>query len=116
MLNDACATGTLAPGDPSTSVDAGGGGERATERPFDQVRPLGLRDGVQLDQPVIVLVGGGTGAITNTVGAKFFASRGVMVDDATGVVGAANNAVAALQAEQRQQHHPDENKTECSSV
>ena len=44
--------------------------------------------------------GGGTGAITNTVGAKFFASRGVMVDDATGVVGAANNAVAALQAAQ----------------
>ena len=44
--------------------------------------------------------GGGTGAITNSVGAKFFASRGVMVDDATGVVGAANNAVAALQASQ----------------
>ena len=44
--------------------------------------------------------GGGTGAITNSVGAKFFTSRGVMVDDATGVVGAANNASAALQAAQ----------------
>ena len=42
--------------------------------------------------------GGGTGAVTNSIGAKFLASRGVMVDDATGVVGAANNAVAALQA------------------
>ncbi len=44
--------------------------------------------------------GGGTGAITNSVGATFFSSRGVMVDDATGVVGAANSAVAALQASQ----------------
>ncbi len=41
--------------------------------------------------------GGGTGAITNSVGAAFFASRGVMVDDATGVVSAANPAVTALQ-------------------
>ena len=41
--------------------------------------------------------GGGTGAMTNSVGAKFFVSRGVMVDDATGVVSAANTAVAALQ-------------------
>src|SRR5687768_2796735 len=44
--------------------------------------------------------GGGTGAITNSLGAKFLASRGVMVDEATGVVGAANNAVAALQSMQ----------------
>jgi predicted amidohydrolase YtcJ len=44
--------------------------------------------------------GGGTGAITNSVGAKFLASRGVTVDDATGVVSAANNAVAALQSAQ----------------
>jgi predicted amidohydrolase YtcJ len=44
--------------------------------------------------------GGGTGAITNSRGVKFFASRGVVVDETTGVVGAANNAVAALQAMQ----------------
>jgi predicted amidohydrolase YtcJ len=43
--------------------------------------------------------GGGTGAITNTVGRAFFAARGVAVDDA-GVVGAAQAAVAALQTVQ----------------
>jgi predicted amidohydrolase YtcJ len=44
--------------------------------------------------------GGGTGAITNSVGSAFFAARGVMADDATGVVASAQAAVAALQAVQ----------------
>jgi predicted amidohydrolase YtcJ len=44
--------------------------------------------------------GGGTGAITNGVGRAFFATRGVMVDEATGVVASAQAAVAALQAVQ----------------
>src|SRR5512145_548892 len=44
--------------------------------------------------------GGGTGAITNSVGRAFFAGRGVEVDDATGVVASAQAAVAALQAVQ----------------
>ena len=44
--------------------------------------------------------GGGTGAITNSVGSTFFTARGVMVDDATGVVASAQAAVAALQAVQ----------------
>jgi predicted amidohydrolase YtcJ len=44
--------------------------------------------------------GGGTGAITNTLGREFFTSRGVAVDEATGVVTAAQAAVAALQAVQ----------------
>jgi predicted amidohydrolase YtcJ len=44
--------------------------------------------------------GGGTGAITNTFGRAFFASRGVMVDETTGVVAAAQAALTALQAAQ----------------
>ena len=40
--------------------------------------------------------GGGTGAITNSVGSAFLTARGVMVDDATGVVTSAQAAVAAL--------------------
>jgi len=44
--------------------------------------------------------GGGTGAITNSFGSTFLASKGVMVDEATGVVAAAGPAVAALQAAQ----------------
>jgi predicted amidohydrolase YtcJ len=44
--------------------------------------------------------GGGTGAITNSVGRAFFAARGVMVDDVTGLVGSAQAAVAAIQAGQ----------------
>jgi predicted amidohydrolase YtcJ len=44
--------------------------------------------------------GGGTGAITNSLGRAFFASKGVSVDETTGVVSAANAAVAALQAVQ----------------
>jgi predicted amidohydrolase YtcJ len=45
--------------------------------------------------------GGGTGAITNSVGRAFFAARGVTADEA-GVVGAAQAAVAALQSAQTQ--------------
>jgi predicted amidohydrolase YtcJ len=44
--------------------------------------------------------GGGTGAITNSVGRTFFASKGVMADEATGVVASAQAAVAALTAAQ----------------
>jgi predicted amidohydrolase YtcJ len=44
--------------------------------------------------------GGGTGAITNSIGRTFFAARGVAVDEATGVVASAQAAVAALQAAQ----------------
>ncbi|HVQ14796.1 MAG TPA: amidohydrolase family protein, partial [Vicinamibacterales bacterium] len=44
--------------------------------------------------------GGGTGAITNSLGRTFFASRGVTVDESTGVVAMAAQAVAALQASQ----------------
>jgi predicted amidohydrolase YtcJ len=44
--------------------------------------------------------GGGTGAITNTFGRAFLASRGVMVDEATGVVASAQAALAALQSAQ----------------
>jgi len=44
--------------------------------------------------------GGGTGAITNSLGQAFFAGKGVAVDVATGVVTAANAAVAAIQAVQ----------------
>jgi predicted amidohydrolase YtcJ len=44
--------------------------------------------------------GGGTGAITNSVGRAFFATKGVMVDEATGAVGSAQAAIAALQAGQ----------------
>jgi predicted amidohydrolase YtcJ len=42
--------------------------------------------------------GGGTGAITNSLGQAFFAGKGVTVDAVSGVVASANNAVAALQA------------------
>src|SRR6185436_950024 len=45
--------------------------------------------------------GGGTGAITNSLGRAFFASKGVMVDDTSGVVSAAAMALAALQAVQK---------------
>ncbi len=44
--------------------------------------------------------GGNTGAITNSVGRAFFAGKGVMVDEATGVVASAQAALAALQAAQ----------------
>jgi predicted amidohydrolase YtcJ len=44
--------------------------------------------------------GGGTGALTNSLGVAFFQSKGVGVDAASGVVASANAAVAALQAAQ----------------
>ncbi len=44
--------------------------------------------------------GGGTGALTNGRGRAFFLSKGVAVDETTGVVAAAGAAVAALQAVQ----------------
>lgn len=47
--------------------------------------------------------GGGTGAITNSLGQKFFAARGVAVDEATGAVASAAAALAALQAVQTQE-------------
>jgi predicted amidohydrolase YtcJ len=44
--------------------------------------------------------GGGTGAITNSLGQAFLVSKGVSVDAASGVVSAANAAVTALQSAQ----------------
>ncbi len=44
--------------------------------------------------------GGGTGAITNTLGRGFFVGKGVAVDETSGVVASAQAAVAALQAVQ----------------
>ena len=44
--------------------------------------------------------GGGTGAIANSLGRAFFAGKGVIVDEASGVVSATGAAVAALQAVQ----------------
>src|SRR5262245_31634272 len=44
--------------------------------------------------------GGNTGAITNSVGSAFLTAKGVMVDDATGVIASAQAAVTALQQAQ----------------
>jgi hypothetical protein len=44
--------------------------------------------------------GGGSGAITNSVGRAFFAGKGVMVDDESGVVASAQAALTALQSAQ----------------
>jgi predicted amidohydrolase YtcJ len=44
--------------------------------------------------------GGGTGALTNTLGRALLAGRGVAVDEATGVVSSPQNALTALQAAQ----------------
>ena len=44
--------------------------------------------------------GGGTGALTNTLGRAFFAAKGVAVDEQSGIVASAGAAVAALQASQ----------------
>jgi predicted amidohydrolase YtcJ len=65
---------------------------RPTKAELDAAAP---RHGVYISG-----TGGGTGAITNSVGRAFFAARGVMVDDASGVVASAQAAVAALQAVQ----------------
>jgi predicted amidohydrolase YtcJ len=47
--------------------------------------------------------GGGTGAIANSLGRTFLAAKGVAVDENTGVITAANAALAALQAAQKPQ-------------
>jgi len=47
--------------------------------------------------------GGGTGAITNTLGRTFFASKGVAVDETSGVVSQVNAAIAALQTLQSEE-------------
>src|SRR6185503_8943111 len=58
-------------------------------------------DAATSKHPVYIsATGGGTGAITNSLGQAFFASKGVMVDAATGVIAQANAALAALQAVQ----------------
>ena len=44
--------------------------------------------------------GGGTGAITNSLGQKLLTARGVVVDDATGAVAAPGQAIAALRETQ----------------
>jgi predicted amidohydrolase YtcJ len=44
--------------------------------------------------------GGGTGAITNSVGSAFLTAKGVAVDETTGVVASAQAAVTALQQAQ----------------
>lgn len=62
---------------------------RPTKAELDEAAP---RHGVYISG-----TGGGTGAIANSMGATFLASRGVTVDE-TGAVTAANNAVAALQS------------------
>jgi predicted amidohydrolase YtcJ len=48
--------------------------------------------------------GGGTGAITNSLGRTFFITKGVAVDEQNGVVTSAAAAVAALQAAQTPEH------------
>ena len=67
-------------------------GRRPTRADLDAAAP---RHGVYISG-----TGGGTGAITNSLGLKFFAAKGVMVDESSGVVAAAGPAVAALQAAQ----------------
>jgi predicted amidohydrolase YtcJ len=44
--------------------------------------------------------GGGTGALTNSLGRAFLAGKGVVVDETSGLVGSAPAAVAALQSAQ----------------
>jgi predicted amidohydrolase YtcJ len=62
---------------------------RPTKKELDDAAPK---------HPVYISgTGGGTGALTNSLGQAFLASKGVSVDGATGVVSAANNAVTALQ-------------------
>jgi predicted amidohydrolase YtcJ len=67
-------------------------GRRPTQAELDEAAP---RHAVYISG-----TGGGTGAITNSRGRAFFASKSVAVDATTGVVTAAGAAVAALQAVQ----------------
>jgi predicted amidohydrolase YtcJ len=65
---------------------------RPTKKELDDAAPK---------HPVYISgTGGGTGAITNSLGRAFLASKGVSVDEASGVVSAANAAVAVLQSGQ----------------
>jgi predicted amidohydrolase YtcJ len=48
----------------------------------------------------ISATGGGTGAITNSLGRAFFVAKGVAVDETSGVIASPNAALAALQAAQ----------------
>jgi predicted amidohydrolase YtcJ len=67
-------------------------GRRPTQAELDEAAPR---------HPVYISgTGGGTGALANSRGRTFFASKGVAVDAATGVVASAGAAVAALQAAQ----------------
>ena len=65
---------------------------RPTKKELDDAAPK---------HPVYISgTGGGTGAITNSLGRAFLVSKGVSVDEANGVVSAGNAALAALQAGQ----------------
>jgi predicted amidohydrolase YtcJ len=65
-------------------------GRRPTKAELDDAAPK---------HPVYISsTGGGTGALTNGLGRAFFASKGVAVEEATGVVSSTAAAVAALQA------------------
>jgi len=69
---------------------------RPTKKELDDAAPK---------HPVYISgTGGGTGAITNSLGQAFFAAKGVSVDDASGIVSSANPALAALQAMQTAEH------------
>jgi predicted amidohydrolase YtcJ len=67
-------------------------GRRPTQAELDAAAP---RHAVYISG-----TGGATGAITNSLGRAFFAAKGVMVDEANGIVASAQAAVAALQAVQ----------------
>jgi len=65
-------------------------GRRPTAAELDDAAP---RHAVYLSA-----TGGGAGAITNSLGRAFLTGKGVMVDEATGVVASAQAALAALQS------------------
>jgi predicted amidohydrolase YtcJ len=70
-------------------------GRRPTKAELDEAAPT--------HAVYISGTGGGTGAITNSLGRTFFASKGVAVDEMTGVVSAANAALTTLQSVQKPQ-------------
>jgi predicted amidohydrolase YtcJ len=58
-------------------------------------------DAAAPNHPVYIsATGGGTGAIANSPGETFFATKGVNVDTASGIVASPNNALTALQSVQ----------------
>ena len=67
-------------------------GRRPTRAELDAAAP---KHGVYISG-----TGGATGAITNSLGLAFLKGKGVMVDEASGVVASAQAAVAALQSVQ----------------